>query len=281
MNKYFNLIYSKLKDRYTIEIDDNYKFPGIASRQRWINILTGDIKSVILLLNQGVQIPFLAIVEKQDRAPVRLFDFEDIYKSKSQKVIYNNSFITSPFGGKSGEANIYFNYNFFGKLVPEFDYFKTYPLEDVIKTWEDYDINLSVWVSKISYAFNEVTLGIEPLRLVRKGIFFEHKIPEGSNKITTSFLARVIKLTIIISKALGYPSFIEGLYSNKLMFIKHYEEKIFTRALEFGLNIEYKSDYEIKDANARMEQMIEFLKNNDKFIEKAKNKDCLKDLDVL
>lgn len=281
MDKYFNLIYSKLKDRYTIEIDDNYKFPGIAGRQRWINISTGDIESVMLLLNQGLQIPFFAVVEKQDRAPVRLFDFEDIYKSKSQKVIYNNSLISSPFSGKSRNATIYFNYNFFGKLVPEFDYFKTYSFDDVIKTWEDYDIDLSVWVSKISCAFNEVTLGIEPLKLVRKGIFFEHKIPENSNKITTSFLARVLKLTIAILKVLDYSPFMEGLYSNKLMFIKHYEEKIFSRALEFRLNIEYETNHKLKDADTRMEQMIEFLKNNDKFIEMAKNKGYLRDLDVL
>lgn len=280
MSKYFDLLEQKLKGKCKIE-PDHYRFKGLLGEQRWIKFLTDDDKFLIQTIRE-IAIPVFVLIDKGKETAIRALDLGNDYEIwlKNEEIVLDSSGTIQHVFGKL----IYHNYPLFGKLRLSFSDFKSNSVKDVIDTYELYGLDLAFWVSSISFYTSGnvyINLLLEPLRLVRRGIFFEHKIPQNNNKITIATLLPLFELTLIIAEVFRPYWNTEGIFTNKYSFLDYYERVIFTRICEDNLGKKYKPDTEIKDFGTRIIQMLNFLINDDKFIKKAKEKGYIEKIEQL
>lgn len=279
MSNYFEALAKRLGNEYEIKFED-YKFKALAGKQKWIRVWGDDIVQIIRVINEDFYLPVFGVIEK-DRKTLRLLDFGDDYKSwVNDKLVWDKKLPISLIPFQEGKF-IYYNYNVLGELKLWLDNFYNYKASDIINTWEKYRLDLSIWISKITIYYNgdiDVTLILEPLKFIRKGIYLEHDIPQNTNKITTSFLTPFLKLGSILSKILKFGFFVYKLFIDRFRFLDFYEKKFLTRLCESELEIKYEPASNSKDFRARICHIINFFKNNEKFIKKAEENGYLKEL---
>lgn len=271
MSSYFTALQRKLKNKYKLEIE-NFKFSGLVGKQRWIRVSVSDEEPIVKFFDQEQTFPAVILVEGKREKIVRLLDLGDDYKAQAidDQNIWDNTLLYNPVR-YIDERLIYSNYLLFGGAEIYYTEFHTNDAEDLINAYEVYGLDFAFIVSEIrlrSRGKLYIDLLPEPLRFIRKGLFWGHKIPSNDNKMTTSSLLSFLKLNLIIAKALEYEEIIDKLFTNRFALLDYYEQKIFPEICLSKLNKEYKPNKNLRDFELRVNLMFDFLRNNSELIKK-------------
>jgi len=271
MSSYFTALQRKLKDKYKLEIE-NFKFSGLVGNQRWIRVSVSDEEPIIDFFDREQTFPAVILVEEKQEKIVRLLDLGDDYKAQTidDQNIWSNTFLYNPVR-YIDERLIYSNYLLFGGAEIYYTEFHTNDAEDLINAYEVYGLDFAFIVSEIKLR-NRGKLYIdllpEPLKFIRKGLFWGHKIPSNDNKMTTSSLLPFLKLNLIIAKALEHEETIDKLFTNRFALLDYYEQKIFPKICLSKLNKRYEPNENLRDFELRVNLMFDFLRNNSELVKK-------------
>lgn len=281
MSKYIEKLAQILGSKYNFEVE-NYKLSWLVGKQKWVKVSVDDYRSINTIF-LGKAFPVFGILDENEGI-LRLLDLGNEYETwVDKRVVWETDSLSNPTPYMEGKF-LYYNYRPLGKMKMHFKNF--YYCDDKIMTdiWKVYKLELSFWVSDLKvHHYGEVSLALflEPLKFVRKGIYFEHEIPPNSDKITTSFLAKILKLTWVMARALRINFYKRKLFANKFKFLNFYEREFFAQVCRSELNVDYKPRENIEDSEVKIRLMIDFLKNNKDFVKKAKNEGCLNELNTI